>query len=245
MYSHNPAYGNQQAPYQDYRTAPNQYRSREYDQHQNNIQASHWSSAHPFQFHQALYPTNNYQHSLPPPSRPMVVSHSQGYSDYTTQYSNFGSLEQRLEPRSHSNIQPTNMMMVSLQEAESKHQCKLEIKGAAAIQNKPEIKKETSIESKPEDRKETVGEMLDKMVQCLLSKNVAGVWTDSQYDCWKALSRDIHFEANLEDKEKALNLLVDTFHYLDKAEDQERVVDLIYNCCEPDVNLEVRLGVQY
>jgi len=65
-------------------------------------------------------------------------------------------------------------------------------------------------------------------------------WDQSQIFNWRKLLKDVQFMKKPDEKVTAINTLIDSFHRLNLGKDQEDLIDLIYDYCEPDVSLEVR-----
>lgn len=74
----------------------------------------------------------------------------------------------------------------------------------------------------------------------LLSPSPRGIWTAFQTRCWLRLLEDAPKMRTEKNKRAALELLVDCFPFLEREEDKEKTVDMVYDCCEPDVTIEVR-----
>lgn len=64
-------------------------------------------------------------------------------------------------------------------------------------------------------------------------------WDETYIRRWRKLLNDVPHMESAEEKEKAINILIDCFHRLNLVNDQENLIDIIYDYCEPDVNLEV------
>lgn len=65
-------------------------------------------------------------------------------------------------------------------------------------------------------------------------------WDKTHIRNWRRLLKDVRYMKKPDDKVTAINTLIDSFHRLNLAKDQEDLIDLIYDYCEPDVSLEVR-----
>lgn len=239
---------NRPYPYQDhYHTRNVSQHTGEYDRrHGNGPHPAHSEVSHATRDTQAHDPIKNF-HNLPP--RPQGSPSQSDYRQdhaYILQYDTNERLGQRQDHATDSRAKPRGMIFATESRAEKKPQFQLEIKGSGTLNTK-EAKKEMRMEiqmirneSNDNTKEETAGEELERMAKCLSLKKEAQAWSDLQYKCWTTLSHNKCFYENIKDRERALNLLVDTFDCLEKVEDQEKVIQRLYDSCEPDVNLEVR-----
>jgi hypothetical protein len=99
-------------------------------------------------------------------------------------------------------------------------------------QTRPLIPYEVMTKSKPAKRIDSAPRLVASDVDC-------AIWDESHIRRWRALAKDVPQMKSEEEKEKAINLLIDCFHRLNLVNDQEHLIDIIYDYCEPDVNVEV------
>ena len=98
----------------------------------------------------------------------------------------------------------------------------------------------TKTEVERRDSAEREKNKISQDAALLLSPSPRGTWTAFQNRCWLRLLEDapkMRTEANMR---AAFQVLVDCFPFLEKEEDKEKTVDMVYDCCEPDVTFEVR-----